>query len=198
MEKIAGPLRLRLPKMGNYGRVIAAGKKPVCPATDGSGRILSDLTKSFDMVSGVGSSMTIRINSPLGAVQAGAGGAVRKGGGEGFSLSGASGASKSAGPAQASAAVGMLGVDALLAIQSEDDVMTGRRRRQVRRSKDILDALDDLRISVLSGDIDDEALLRLQGLIALHREDVADDRLQGVLNEIETRACVELAKRRLI
>ncbi|HEX7800638.1 MAG TPA: flagellar assembly protein FliX [Asticcacaulis sp.] len=142
--------------------------------------------------------MTIRINSPLGAAQAGAGGAVRKGGGEGFSLSGASGASKSAGPAQASAAVGMLGVDALLAIQSEDDVMTGRRRRQVRRSKDILDALDDLRISVLSGDIDDEALLRLQGLIALHREDVADDRLQGVLNEIETRACVELAKRRLI
>jgi hypothetical protein len=123
---------------------------------------------------------------------------VRKGSGEGFSLSGASGAGKTAGPAQASAAMGMLGVDALLALQAEDDVMTGRRKRQVKRSRDMLDALDDLRISVLSGDIDDEALLRLQGLIAQHREDVADDRLQGVLNEIETRACVELAKRRLI
>lgn len=141
--------------------------------------------------------MTIRINSTAGVSPTGAAGGVRKKGGEGFSLGGASGTGKAAGPAQASAAVGMLGVDALLALQSEDDVMTGRRRRQVKRSQDILDALDDLRISVLSGDLDDEALLRLQGLIALHREDIADDRLQGVLNEIETRACVELAKRRL-
>jgi len=150
------------------------------------------------MVFGAGSGMTIRINSTTGAAAAGMSGSVRKSGGEGFSLSGASGAAKASGPAQASAAVGMLGVEALLALQAEDDVMTGRRRRQVRRSQDILDALDDVRISVLSGDIDDEALLRLQGLVALHREDIADDRLQNVLDEIETRACVELAKRRLV
>lgn len=92
----------------------------------------------------------------------------------------------------------MLGIDALVAIQAEEDVLHGRRRRQIKRSHDILDALDDIKVSVLSGDLDDEALLRLQGLIALHREDISDDRLQGVLNEIETRACVELAKRRLV
>ena len=51
---------------------------------------------------------------------------------------------------------------------------------------------------MLSGDIDDEALIRLQSMIALQKEEIEDDRLQGVLNEIETRACVELAKRRLM
>ena len=91
-----------------------------------------------------------------------------------------------------------MGLDALLALQGEEDVLTGRRRRQVKRSHEILDALDDLKVSVLGGDIDDEALLRLQTMITQHREDIQDDRLQGVLNEIETRACVELAKRRLM
>jgi hypothetical protein len=197
VEKFAGALRLRLPTLGNIIPVIAAGTKPVRRKRRFRKNFFA-ISDVFDMVYSIGSSMTIRINSASGATSAGASGGVRKGSGEGFSLSGASGAGKTAGPAQASAAMGMLGVDALLALQAEDDVMTGRRKRQVKRSRDMLDALDDLRISVLSGDIDDEALLRLQGLIAQHREDVADDRLQGVLNEIETRACVELAKRRLI
>jgi hypothetical protein len=89
-------------------------------------------------------------------------------------------------------------MDALLALQGEEDVVVGRRRRQIKRSNDILDALDDLKVSVLSGEIDDEALLRLQANIAASREDIEDDKLQGVLNEIETRAFVELAKRRLM
>ncbi|MGZ3306846.1 MAG: flagellar assembly protein FliX [Asticcacaulis sp.] len=140
--------------------------------------------------------MTIKINPVTGmAVPSSSG--VRRGGGD-FSLSGASESQKSAATAQAAPGMGVFGMDALLAMQGEEDVLTGRRRRQIRRSKDILDALDDLKISVLSGDIDDEALLRLQSNIAAHREEVEDDRLQGVLNEIETRACVELAKRRLI
>ncbi|HVZ29710.1 MAG TPA: flagellar assembly protein FliX [Asticcacaulis sp.] len=141
--------------------------------------------------------MNIKIGSasPLGMGPATGG--VKRSGGD-FSLGSSSGAQKSAGPAEASAAFGALGVDALLAIQSEDDVMTGRRRRQIKRSHNILDALDDLKVSILSGSIDDEALLRLQGLIAEHREDIEDERLQGVLNEIETRAFVELAKRKLM
>lgn len=141
--------------------------------------------------------MTMKINSTTGVGMTGAAGGARRAGGD-FSLGKSGDAQKSAAPAQASAAFGALGVDALLAIQAEDDVLGGRKRRQVKRSNDILDALDDIKVSVLSGDIDDEALLRLQGLIALHREDTEDQRLQGVLNEIETRAYVELAKRRLM
>ncbi|ESQ84504.1 hypothetical protein AEAC466_09130 [Asticcacaulis sp. AC466] len=141
--------------------------------------------------------MTFRINSATGAPISTPAGNVKKSI-SGFSLSSSESASKSAAPAQASAAFGMMGIDALMALQGEEDVLTGRRRRQVKRSQDILDALDDLKVSVLSGDIDDEALLRLQARIAEHREEIEDDRLQGVLNEIETRACVELAKRRLM
>ncbi len=140
--------------------------------------------------------MTIRINSATG-LSMGASSGVKKGA-DGFSLSKTTGGAKAASTAQTSAALGMMGVDALLALQGEEDVLTGRRRRQIKRSHDILDALDDIKVSVLAGDIDDEALLRLQTMIAQHREDIQDDRLQGVLNEIETRACVELAKRRLM
>lgn len=124
------------------------------------------------------------------------GGAKRTG--EGFSLSKASDGAKSAATVRTSATMGLFGVDALLAIQAEEDVLTGRRRRQIKRSHDILDTLDEIKVSVLDGSIDDAALVRLQAMIAQQREDIEDDRLQGVLNEIETRACVELAKRRLM
>lgn len=141
--------------------------------------------------------MTMKINSATGMTMTPAAGSARRTG-EGFSLGKSGDAQKSAGPAQASAAFGAMGVDALLALQAEDDVLTGRRRRQIKRSNDILDALDDIKVSVLSGEIDDEALLRLQSLISHHREDTEDQNLQGVLNEIETRAFVELAKRKLM
>ena len=141
--------------------------------------------------------MTMKINSATGMGYSAPSGGARRSGGD-FSLGKADGGQKSAATAQASAAFGALGVDAILALQGEEDALTGRRRRQIKRSADILDALDDLKLGVLSGDIDDEALMRLQSLIALQREEIEDDRLKGVLNEIETRACVELAKRRLM
>ncbi len=140
--------------------------------------------------------MTMKINSATGMSMATPSGVRRPGGG--FSLSQSEGGQKSAATAQASAAFGALGVDAILALQGEEDVLTGRRRRQIKRSHDILDTLDDLKVSVLSGEIDDAALIRLQALITLQREDIEDDRLSGLLNEIETRALVELAKRSLM
>ena len=141
--------------------------------------------------------MTMKINSGSPMGMGGVSSGVKRPG-DGFSLGKSAGGAKSAGIAQAAAAFGALGMDAILALQGEEDVLTGRRRRQVKRSHDILDVLDDIKVGVLSGDIDDAALIRLQGLIALQREDIEDDRLKDVLNAIETRACVELAKRRLI
>ncbi|MGA9657601.1 MAG: flagellar assembly protein FliX [Asticcacaulis sp.] len=141
--------------------------------------------------------MTIRINSVTGAAVSSGASGVKKSAGN-FALSASGEAQKAAAPTRTSSVFSAMGMDALLALQGEEDVLTGRRRRQIKRSHEMLDALDDLKVSVLSGEIDDEALLRLQARIAEHREDIEDDRLQGVLNEIETRACVELAKRRLI
>ncbi len=140
--------------------------------------------------------MTMKINSATGMSLGSASGVRRSG--DGFSVAKGEGSQKSAATAQASAAFGALGVDAILALQGEEDVLTGRRRRQIKRSNDILDTLDDLKVSVLSGEIDDAALIRLQSLIALQREEIEDNRLSGLLNEIETRALVELAKRRLM
>jgi len=141
--------------------------------------------------------MTIRINSTTGVTMGSGVNSVKKGA-DGFSLSKTAGGPKAASAGQVSSAFGLMGVDALLALQGEEDVLTGRRRRQIKRSHEILDTLDELKLSVLGGDIDDEVLLRLQTMIAQHREEIQDDRLQGVLNEIETRALVELAKRRLM
>ncbi len=140
--------------------------------------------------------MTMKINSATGMSLGSATGMRRSG--DGFSVSKGEGGQKSAATAQASAAFGALGVDAILALQGEEDVLTGRGLRQIKRSNDILDTLDDLKVSVLSGEIDDAALIRLQSLIALQREEIEDNRLSGLLNEIETRALVELAKRPLM
>ncbi len=141
--------------------------------------------------------MTMKITSSTPLGYAAPSGGQRRSSGD-FSVSRSEGGARAAGLAQTSAAAGMLGLDALMALQGGEDALTGRRRRQIKRSGEMLDALDDLRIGVLTGDIDDAALVRLQSLIADHREEVEDDRLQGILNEIETRAFVELAKRRLM
>ncbi|OYW79925.1 MAG: flagellar assembly protein FliX, partial [Asticcacaulis sp. 32-58-5] len=99
--------------------------------------------------------------------------------------------------APAAGAFGVGGIDALLALQAEEDVLTGRRRRQIRRANDILDVLEDVKVSLLDGTLADATLLNLKNMIADRRETVEDEKLQAVLDHIETRALVELAKRGL-
>ena len=90
-------------------------------------------------------------------------------------------------------AVGSL--EALLALQ-ETSTPTERRRRAVRRAGRILDALDDLRIAVLDPvGLDRTALERLYGAVREARSQTEDPGLEDVLEEIEVRAAVEMAKR---
>jgi len=126
----------------------------------------------------------------------GAASGVKRAGGA-FSLSRTEETDKASGPHASSATSSLLGVDAILALQGEEDATTGRRRRQVRRANEILDTLDEVKLSTLNGDVSTDALLKLKTRIHEQREDVEDERLQGLLNEIETRAMVELAKRQL-
>lgn len=141
--------------------------------------------------------MSLKINGLTGASRgASASGAGRASGD--FSLKGAGAARSAAAPAAVSASVSLSGIDAILALQGEEDVLTGRRRRQVNRAQGLLDTLDEIKVSLLGGEIADAALLSLQKRIEAQREAVEDPRLQEVLDEIETRAFVELAKRRLI
>ena len=84
-------------------------------------------------------------------------------------------------------------VDALLALQEVPDDPGGRNRGR-RHGEALLDHLDDLRLGLLSGRMSLDALERLSVMVAAKRGKVDDLRLTQILDEIEIRAAVELAK----
>ncbi len=81
----------------------------------------------------------------------------------------------------------------LLALQETPDA-TSAPARQVRRASELLRDLDQIRLGLLAGGIPRQALVRLARDLKAQREAVADPRLRSVLDEIELRARVELAK----
>lgn len=94
------------------------------------------------------------------------------------------------------------GLDALLAAQMVEAVdptgdEAGRRKRQaamVARGEDILDRLEELRIGLLLGHIPRDRLADLSRMVRDRREEAEDPQLAALLDEIELRAEVELAK----
>src|ERR1700760_680505 len=85
------------------------------------------------------------------------------------------------------------GIDALIALQGIEDP-TERRRRAVKHGRRALDALDELKLALLSGTVESSALLRLKTVASDLKEGSGDDKLDQVLSEIELRVAVELAK----
>ena len=69
-----------------------------------------------------------------------------------------------------------------------------RRRRAVKHGRRALDALDDLKLGLLSGTLDQGTLLRLKSAAADLRVGSGDEKLDQVLAEIDLRVAVELAK----
>jgi hypothetical protein len=85
------------------------------------------------------------------------------------------------------------GIDALIALQGIEDP-TERRRRVVRHGRRALDALDEVKLGLLAGTLDQAAMLRLKSVATDLKEGSGDERLDGVLAEIDLRVEVELAK----
>jgi hypothetical protein len=85
------------------------------------------------------------------------------------------------------------GIDALIALQGQDDP-TERRRRAVKRGRIALDALDELKVEVLAGTLNASTLLRLQSAGAELQAASGDAKLDAVLAEIDLRVAVEIAK----
>lgn len=115
------------------------------------------------------------------------------GGGGGFQIAGAA---APAAPAQVSGASGVasvMGVEALLALQDVESP-TERKRRSVRRAGRLLDELDGLKVALLGGDLSPVQLDTLARAVREQRAATDDPKLEAVLDEIETRAAVELAK----
>jgi hypothetical protein len=84
-------------------------------------------------------------------------------------------------------------LDSIIALQSVDDSTSGRSKG-LAHGEQLLDLLDNVRDGLLSGGIPRMTLNRLATAVSRRHENFADPKLQGVLDEIELRAKVELAK----
>jgi hypothetical protein len=136
----------------------------------------------------------MKINGPnsLRGTTAARSGRVGQGSGGGFSLS-TGGAAETSGTTSLSAGASIGSLDALLAMQSVDDSLHGRRKARAR-AEDILDRLDELRRGILLGAVSRDRLGQLAQLVRSQRAEVDDPRLAELLDEIDLRAQVELAK----
>lgn len=135
----------------------------------------------------------MKVSGTSGVGSTGGPGKARPAGGGGFQLPQVSGAP---GPAQASRAAsvaGVMSVDALLALQDVGGP-TERKRRAVSRAGRILDILDEVKLGLLSGEVSSGHLDKLMVAVREQRDGTEDPKLEGLLNEIETRAAVEMAK----
>src|ERR1700722_7011250 len=94
--------------------------------------------------------------------------------------SGASGVTAAGGVARVSS------LDALMALQEVGGPLE-RRRRAVSRASTILDALDEMKLDLLEGGLSPEAIEALTRSVREQRALTDDPRLEGVLDEIETR-----------
>jgi hypothetical protein len=133
----------------------------------------------------------MRVTGPNGTAAASTPAAARRAGGGGtFSLN------ETATP-QAQNPVAALrtlsGIDALIALQGIEDP-TERRRRAVGHGRRALDALDELKLGLLAGTLDQGTLLRLKAVAADLKDGSGDERLDQVLSDIDLRVAVELAK----
>ncbi len=101
------------------------------------------------------------------------------------------GARGPAAPASALRTVG--GIDALIALQGLEDP-TERRRQALKRGRLALDALEELKIALLGGALSQATLSKLQAAAGTLKGSSGDAGLDGVLDEIELRVEVEIAK----
>jgi len=133
----------------------------------------------------------MRVNGPNGTVVASAPATTRRASGPGgFTLS-ESNEPQTASPAISLRTVG--GIDALIALQGIEDPLE-RRRRAVKYGRRALDALDELKLALLSGTVEPSALLHLKAVAGDLKDSSGDEKLDQVLGEIELRVAVELAK----
>lgn len=107
--------------------------------------------------------------------------------GGGFSVAPESHASIVAGPGPIAA------LDSILMLQGMEDSTQGRSKG-LAHGEQLLDLLDSVRDGLLAGGIPRATLNKLAVAVTRRHEAFSDPRLQDVLDQIELRAHVELAK----
>lgn len=134
--------------------------------------------------------MRITGNKPLTGVQ-GRGAKKRSASGGEFTpdVGAAGGASQTSETAGGS---GIQGIDALLALQEVDEGGE-RRKKAARHGHSLLDSLESVRADLLAGHVSEDRLEHLAHTVSL-RPKSGDPQVDAVLEEIELRVKVELAK----
>lgn len=88
-------------------------------------------------------------------------------------------------------------VDALLSVQSvESSTERATKRRMRERGDKVLRQLDHLRLGILTGNLTLGQVIDVADVVASHRETIDDPGLTAVLDEIDLRAQIEIAKSR--
>lgn len=97
-------------------------------------------------------------------------------------------------PAAVSGTTHIGSVAALIALQAGGDATQGGRQAEIDRAEDLLDRLDQIRVGLLTGGLSIATLKSIVARLEARRRDGIDPRLAGIIDEIELRAKVELAK----
>jgi Class II flagellar assembly regulator len=132
----------------------------------------------------------MRIYGPNGSAVAAAPSTARKAAGGTFSVGGQE-PPRNAAPSSGLRAIAT--VDALIALQGVEDFKE-RKKRAVVKGRHALDVLDQLKLGVLDGSVDQGMLARLKVAADGLNEGSGDAGLDAVLGEIDLRVAVELAK----
>jgi hypothetical protein len=133
---------------------------------------------------------TMRIQGPTAAAIASSAPAPRRAANGSFAVSDAE---SGCAPVPATTLRSVGGIDALIALQGLEDPAE-RRRRAVKQGRRALDALDELKLGLLAGNLDPATLRRLKAAAVDLKGGSGEDGLDGVLAEIDLRVEVELAK----
>lgn len=96
---------------------------------------------------------------------------------------------------QASSSQSIAKVDVLLAVQgAEDPTERAAKQRMRNRANTLLNELDKLKNALLTGGLTLGHCIDIADVVASHRERVSDPGLTSILDEIDLRAQVEIAK----
>ncbi len=112
-----------------------------------------------------------------------------------FSKFVSSAASESAG---VSVTTSIAQLDVLLAAQEvEDPTQRAAKNKLYKRGVNILDELDKIRLKMLGGNLTVGNMIDVADVIASHRDKIDDPVLTSIMDEIDLRAQVEIAKMRI-
>jgi hypothetical protein len=101
------------------------------------------------------------------------------------------------GPAPAAPTRSIARVDALLSVQAAESPTERAARRKMReRGEGILKELDRLRHAILTGTMTLGQVIDIADVVASHREKITDPGLTAIIDEIDMRAQIEIAKAR--